>query len=199
MLPLRDGGLPGRFAPGGDKALHGRHVVGCGWPLGRQQQGLDLAVGFIDRQGAAEVVEVAVQVHVFVRGTADMRETIGIERMDVEHSHALRARLITPGVVVQGKHLHTAAAIALDPMAGAADDQQLVGVGGAVTHNVHGQVFPVAPLERVDVRLDRQPGQGRSFQELGARASIAGGKSLCDADHAASLGWFSHSCARRTQ
>ena len=119
--------------------------------------------------------------------------------MDVEHSHALRARFITPGVVVQGKHLHTAAAIALDPMAGAADDEQLVGVGGAVTHHVHGQVFAFTALERVGVRLDRQPGRGRSFQKLHAGTRVADRKGVRDTDHAASRGWFSHSCARRTQ
>ena len=42
--------------------------------------------------------------------------------------HTLRARLLPPLRIVQRGHLHAAAAIALDAMAGAADDQQSVGI-----------------------------------------------------------------------
>ncbi|MNV13202.1 hypothetical protein D3C71_1038330 [compost metagenome] len=51
VLALRDGGLPCRLALGGDVLLHGGHVVGAGWPLLGQQQGLHLAVGSVHGQG----------------------------------------------------------------------------------------------------------------------------------------------------
>ncbi|MNV13203.1 hypothetical protein D3C71_1038340 [compost metagenome] len=84
-----------------------------------------------------------------MREAAHMREAIWVERMDVERSHARRMRLVAPLLVVQCKHLHTTAAIALDAMAGTAHDEQLLGIGRAVAHHVHGQVFTIAALQGV--------------------------------------------------
>jgi energy-coupling factor transporter ATP-binding protein EcfA2 len=119
-----------------------------GRPVFGQQQRLHVPVRGIDRQGLRKVVEVAVQVHVFLGHAPDVRETVRVQRVDVEHGHALGAGFFAPLGVVQRKHLHAAAAIAFHAMAGAADDEQAVGVGGAVTHHVHGQGLAVAPFQR---------------------------------------------------
>ena len=68
MLPLRHRRLVARDAVGVDVGRDGRLVVVRGGPLGGQQQVVDLAVSLVDGQGLAEVVEVTVQVHVFVGG-----------------------------------------------------------------------------------------------------------------------------------
>ena len=80
--------------------------------------------------------------------------------MDVEHRHASRMGLGSPLGVVQGKHLHTAAAITLGPVAGTADDEHGGGIARAVSHHVHGKVFTVTPLQRVLVGFNRQTGNG---------------------------------------
>ena len=69
--------------------------------------------------------------------------------MDIERGHTGVARLRTPLGVVQCKHLHAAAAIAFDAMAGTAHDEQLLGIRRAVAHHVHGQVFTIAALQGV--------------------------------------------------
>ena len=65
---------------------------GDGRPGGGHQQCGDLVVGRVARQRLAEVVEVAVQVDVLVRGAAPPREAVGVERVHVEHGHAGLAR-----------------------------------------------------------------------------------------------------------
>ena len=68
-------------ADGGDVGRRGRPFLG-------QQQRVQVAVGLVDRQRLAEVLEVAVQVHVLVGGAADVRKAVGIERVDVQHGNA---------------------------------------------------------------------------------------------------------------
>jgi hypothetical protein len=197
MLATRDGGLVRRLAALGNVGVDGGHVVGRGRPFGRQQQRVQFTVGGIHRQRPAEVVKVAVQVHVLVGGAADVREAIGVERVDVDHRHTLVARLGTPFGVVQGKHLHTGAAVTFGAMAGAGDQQHGLRVGGAVAGHVHGKGFAVAPLQRVHMGLHRQTGRGRSLQELDSGFGVSGRKRLGDFHHAGSPA--SHSSARRTQ
>jgi hypothetical protein len=105
---------------------------------------VQLGVARVGRQALAEVLEVTVQVHVLVRDAAHMRKAVRVQRMDVQHRHARCLGLGAPVAVMQGKHLHTAAAVALHPVAGAADDQQLLGIRRAVQHYVHRQGFAVA-------------------------------------------------------
>ncbi|MCY1306832.1 hypothetical protein D9M70_567150 [compost metagenome] len=107
--------------------------------------------------------------------------------MHVQHRHALCLGLLAPFGVVQREHLHAAAAVALDAVTGAGDDKQPlgVGVGVAVERHVHRQLFAVAALERVRVRLDREAGADAALQELLARLGVARRKGLADADHAA--------------
>ncbi len=78
MLPLRDGRLVARHAVGVDVGRDGGLVLIRGRPLRGQQQVVDLAVSLVDGQGPAEVVEVAVQVHVFMRGAPRVREPWGL-------------------------------------------------------------------------------------------------------------------------
>ncbi len=186
MLPARDGGLPGRCAMRGDVGLHRLHVVRLRWPRMGQQQRCHFAVSGVDGKWLAEVVEIAVQVHVLVRGAAQVRKPIGVERMDVQHGHALGVRQVAPLLVVQRKHLHATAAKPLHPMAAAAHDEQLVGVGWAIAHHVHGQVFAIAPQQRMAVRFDRQAGRGGGLQELRACTRVGGSKRLDDTDHGVS-------------
>ena len=83
-----------------------------------------------------------------------------------------------PGGMAQRVHLHAAAAKALHAVAGAADDEQPLGVGRAVQHHVGGQGLAVAAWQRVRVGLHRQAGAGRSRQKLGARLGVAVRKSV---------------------
>ncbi|MCY1362859.1 hypothetical protein D9M69_495970 [compost metagenome] len=146
---------------------------------------MQLGVGLIDRQRLREVHEVAVQVDVLVRHAAAVRKAVRVERMHVQHRHALRLGLLAPFGVVQREHLHAAAAVAFDAVAGAGDDEQPLGVGVAVERHVHRQLFAVAALERVCMRLDREAGADAALQELLARLGVARRKGLAHADHAA--------------
>ena len=80
-------------------------------------------------------------------------------------------------------HLHTAAAIAFHPMAGAADNQQILRIGGAITRHVHRQVFTVTALQGVCVRLNGQACLGRSVQKLDARLCVTAGTSVGNCHH----------------
>ena len=215
MLPPGDGGLPGGLAARGNEGLHRLHVGGVGRPHIGQQQGSYLAVGSVVRQRPGEVVEVAVEIDVFVRGAPNVREAVRVERMDVEHRHAGIARLGSPLGVVQRKHLHAAAAVALHPVAGAAHHQQLVCATGAVQSHVHGQHFTFTPGQRVGVGLHLQPACGGGLQKLPAGYRVGGRKGFGDTNHGtilsingraggaisqAALAWAaSHSSASRTQ
>jgi hypothetical protein len=122
------------------------------------------AVGRVVGQGLAEVVEVAVQVHVLLRHAAPVREAPGVERVDVEHRHAGGAGLGAPFGVMQREHLHAAAAVALHAVAGAADDQQAFAAGLAVERHVHRELLAVLAGQRVveglDARRRRRPLRG---------------------------------------
>ena len=141
--------------------------------LARQQQRVQRPVAFVHRQWLREVVEVSVEIDVLVRGAPHMRKPVGVERVDVQHRHAAAGHLRTQGSVAQRSHLHATAAVTLYTVAGAADDQHRCGVGWAVAHHVHRQIFPVAALERVQMRLHRQPRIARGRQKLVARLGVA--------------------------
>ena len=89
-----------------------------------------------------------------MRGAAHMRKAIGIERMDIQNGNALGAGFFTPLRIMQGKHLHTTAAIPLHTMTGAGQDQQLVRIRSAVQCHIHRQRLAIPPGLRVDVGLD---------------------------------------------
>ena len=187
VLPAGDRCLPGRFTLGSEVVLHRSLVVCVGRPLVGQQQRRNLTVARVHGQGLAVVLEIAVQVHVLMRGTAQVRKTVGIQRMHVEHRHAGRPRLRAPFLVVQRKDLHTAAAVAFDAVAGAADDEQLLRICRAISRHVHGERLAVAPRQRMRMRFDRQSACGCSLQKLHPGAGIAGGKGLVNADHRGSF------------
>jgi hypothetical protein len=178
MLAARDGGLPGRLAVRGQVLLHGRLVGRARRPGVGDDKVRNGGVVRVDGQGLAEVLEVAVEVHVFVRDPAQVREAIGVERMQVEHGHALRMRRRAPISVMQRVHLHAAAAKALHAMAGAADDQQLVGIRRAITRHVQCQRFALAAGQRVRVRLQRQARRGSGLQKARPGLCVVGRKGL---------------------
>ena len=66
MLALRDSGLKGCHAALGNELASGLGIGSVRWPDLWKQQWLDFLVGGIDGQGLAEVVEVAVKVHIFL-------------------------------------------------------------------------------------------------------------------------------------
>ncbi|MCY1166617.1 hypothetical protein D9M73_65630 [compost metagenome] len=187
MLAPRDRGLIGFHAFFADVTAGGRRIGLGRRPFVGQQQRLQLAVSLVDRQRLREVLEVAVQVHVFMRGAPDMRKTVGVERMDIQHRDALCLGLGTPLGVMQRKHLHTGAAITFHAVAGAADNQQRTGIGRPVAHHVHGQDLAVTSGFRMQLRLHGQAGGGCGLQELDTGFGITFGKRLSHAYHAASL------------
>ena len=83
-------------------------------------------------QGLAEILKVTVQINVLVCHAPLKREAVRVEPMDIQHGHASRFGLGTPLIVMQGKHLHAAAAVAFYAVAGAANDQQLLSIRRAV-------------------------------------------------------------------
>lgn len=176
MLALGDGGLEGFHAALGDVLRGGLGVGSVRWPHLGQQQVVDFAVSRVVGQGLGKVLKVAVDVHVFMGHPAHMRKTMRVECVDVEHGHALRTGRVSPNGVLQRVDLHTRAAIALDPMASAADDQQAMCIRVAVEHHVHGQSFTVAPSQGVKVGVHCQAGGLGGSQEFVAGLGIAGGK-----------------------
>ena len=69
--------------------------------------------------------------------------------MDVQHGHARSFCLVTPLGVMQRKHLYAAAAIAFYTVAGAADDQQVLGVTRSIERHVHRQYLAIAARQWV--------------------------------------------------
>ena len=108
--------------------------------------------------------------------------------MDVQHGHARLADLGPPLGVVQRKHLHAAAPKAFYAVAGAADDEQARAGRIALQRHVGGQLFAVAPRQRVLERRQLQPGDGARFQKLHARLGVAGGKRFGNGDQGAGSG-----------
>jgi len=187
VLPAGHRRLPGRQALALNEGLHRGLVGGVGRPLLGQQQRVRAAIAFVHRQRLAEVVEVAVQVHVLLRHAAQVREAVGIQRVDVQHRHASLARLGAPFGVAQREHLHAAAAKTLDAVAGAADDQQPLAVGIAVERGVQRQLFVLAPGQRVLVRSDLRAHGGGGFKKLDAGLRVAGRKGFGDGNHGVSM------------
>ncbi len=146
---------------------------GRGRPGGGHQPVRDLVVAWVARQRPVEVVPVAIQVHVLVRGAAQPRKAPGVERVQVQKGHArLGGRGMKAGVGEQCV-LHARTAEAFHAMAGAADDEQARRVDGAVARHVHGQRFSVAAQQRVAVRLHDQAGGVGRGQEFEPRLGVA--------------------------
>ena len=76
-----------------------------------------------------EILKIAIEIDIFLRHAANVREAIRIERMNIEHGHASSFGFFAPFCIMQRKHLHTRAAIAFHAVASAAHDQHLFGIG----------------------------------------------------------------------
>ena len=92
VLPAGDGGLQGLGAVLGDELRQPGLDLRRRRPFGRHDQVGQPVVGRVARQRLGEILEVAVQVDVFVRGATQPREAIGVERMDVEQRPRRRVR-----------------------------------------------------------------------------------------------------------
>ena len=152
-------------------------------PVLRQQQGVQLDVAGVGRKWTIEIDEVAVEVDVLVRHPAQKRKAMRIERMHVQHRHALRSRLLAPFDVVQRKHLHAAAAQALHAVTTTADDQQALGIGRTIEHHIHRQLFALQPLEPQRVLAHAQPGTRGTGNEARPGQRISTTKSICNRNH----------------
>jgi hypothetical protein len=159
---------------------------------------MQVAIAGVVGQRLREVVEVAVEVDVLVRGAADVREAVRVQRMHVHDGHPALARPRAPARVAQGRHLHAAAAIAFDAVAAAREQQDRGRVRMPVAHHVHGEFLAVAPAFGMPLALDREPGGLRGFQELltGFAVRCREGVLPC-CGHA--LSRASQASARRTQ
>ena len=187
VLAARDGLLQGALAVRlhvGAEPGRGRRVGGP--DLGHDEVG-DVVVGRVARRLGGEIVEVAVEVDVLVRRPPPPGEAPWVEAMDVEHGHAGLAGGAVPGLVFEEGNLHARAAEALDPVAGAADHEQRLGMVGAVTDHVHGQHLAVAAGQRVHPRLDAEPAQTGRGLELLARLLVGLRKGGCCAQDRATL------------
>ena len=142
-------------------------------------------------------MEVAIQIDVLVGGPAQVRETVRIQAMDVQHGDATGLGLVVPSAVTQGCHLHAAAAEPLDAVAGTAHDQQVGRICRSVARNVDRQFFVVAALQRMRRGLDLQAGCGCRRQKLLSCLRIGAGEGLRRRAHIRSLA--SHASASRTQ
>jgi hypothetical protein len=145
VLPLRHRGLEPRHAMLLHVGADGRLVRSIWRPLRRQQQGVQFRIGRIGWQGCREILEIAVQVDVFLRDTAQVRKTVRVERVDIEHRHTETGCPLAPFVILQGSHLHAAAAEPLDAVAPAGHYQQVAGIRRPGQGHIHGQGFAVAP------------------------------------------------------
>ena len=154
VLPARQGAQQRHTAPVGDDLLQGRLMGRVGRPGGWDEQVRNLAVRRVHRQWLAEIDEVPAQVHVLVRSAAQVRETIGVEGMEVERGHPRVARLGAPLRIVQREHLHPAATKPIHTMAATANDKKPVRIRRPVAHHIQSQGFAFVPRERMRVRLD---------------------------------------------
>jgi len=62
-----------------------------------------------------------------------------------------------PFSTAQRINLNATAAITFHPMASTADEQNLFGIHGAFAHHIHGQLFAIASLFGMHVRLNLKP------------------------------------------
>jgi hypothetical protein len=105
-----------------------------------------------------------------MRGAPDVREAVGVERVDIQHGNACRG-LGAPFGVVQRKHLHAGAAIALTPWQALVTISRLR-VGRAVQRTTSmASVFAVAALFRGGRATRRQAkaGVAAAARNLAAR------------------------------
>jgi hypothetical protein len=103
-----------------------------------------------------------------------MGKTVGIERVEVEHSNAETAGMLAPLRVLQRGYLYAAAAEAFHAVARAADDQQLVRTGVAFANDVHRKRLAVAPLHRMRFGLCLQACTRGRIQEAAAGLFVRG-------------------------
>ena len=75
-------------------------VVGRWRPGRRQEHGMDFRVGAMDRQRRGEIDEVAIEVGVVLVDPPQMREAIGIQRMQHQHRDARSLDLVHERLVV---------------------------------------------------------------------------------------------------
>ena len=95
VLTLADGRLISRFTVFCNEVYGGCLIRRIGRPLLRQDQWVQGTVGRVVWQWFGEILEVAVQVHVFVGSPADVRKAVRVQRMDVQNCCA--PRRICPG------------------------------------------------------------------------------------------------------
>ena len=88
VLAAGDRGLQRLLAVLGDVARESARPRGVGRPGRRHEQRARSRRSPRCAAALAEVVEVAVQVDVLVRGAPPPREAVGVERVDVQHRHA---------------------------------------------------------------------------------------------------------------
>jgi hypothetical protein len=100
---------------------------------------MDVPIALVHGQGFGEIVEVAVEVHVFMRVTAQVREPVGIERVNMDKCYAIGTRVGPQGVVVKRSHLNAAASEAFHAVATTADQEKVIRRRVAVDDDVHRQ------------------------------------------------------------
>ena len=162
MLAPRGGSPKAGHAVAANVLGQPRHIGSIRRPMIRQQQRMQATVGFVDRQGLRKILKIAVQVNILMGHPAQVGKPMGIERMHIQKSQAIRPALRPQGGIPQRVNLHAVAAEALHTMAGARHNQQPIGLGSAIEHQVRGERLAVAARQRVRVRLHRQAGAGSS-------------------------------------
>ena len=104
--------------------------------------------------------------------------------MHIEHGNAGIARLLAPCRVTQCQHLDAGAAVALHAMTGTGDDEQPVCVRRPVQRHIHGQLFAVATLVGMHVRLHLQTRVCGGCEKFGTGLHVAGGERRSYCRHA---------------
>lgn len=117
-------------------------------------------VGCGGAQRLAEILKIAIEIDVLIRHAADVREAMGVERVDVEHGYTGSFRLVSPLLIMQRKHLYARAAIAFYAVAGAADDQKFFRIESTIKRHVYRQIFVVFAFEGMRERRDGETGGG---------------------------------------
>ena len=163
-------------------AGHRRHrrdepcfVLLGGWPVLRHQRVMHLLVDLVDGIGLAEVVEVAVEVDVVLVGPLEVREAVGVHRMDQQDGgvacHGARQK-----VVAQKGKLASRAGEAFRPVRARAHDEEPAGVGRADARGVGRDLLALGAARRMGMRGDGGADGARGLEETPARLAIAAGE-----------------------
>ena len=135
---------------------------------------MNLGVSVVDRQRRAKVDEVAIQVGVVLVDASQMRETIGVQRMQHEYRDARSLDLGNERRVVQKRHLASRSAKALYPVSTRNQKQQAGRVGAAEQRKIHRQLFARgASLGGMHVMHQLRTAHPRRGEESVARFGIA--------------------------